>query len=53
MSIETAARYLDAPVERLRKLKERRAIPFSQEAPECRVHFSRSALDEWMRQCAR
>jgi excisionase family DNA binding protein len=49
MSIETAARYLDCPSERVRKLIARRAIPFSQEAPGCRIFLSRSDLDTWMR----
>jgi excisionase family DNA binding protein len=49
MSIATAARYLDVGVERLRKLVAGRAIPFVQEAPACRIFFSRSELDGWMR----
>jgi excisionase family DNA binding protein len=48
MSITTAAEYLDCPVERLRKLVQRRAIPFNQEAPNTRVFFDRHALDRWM-----
>ena len=48
MSIETAARYLDSPVQRLRKLVARREIPYSQEAPGCRVFFARADLDQWM-----
>jgi excisionase family DNA binding protein len=48
MSVETAARYLDVPEERVRKLKERREIPYYQEAPGCRVFFRRSELDDWM-----
>jgi excisionase family DNA binding protein len=48
MAIETAARYLDAPIERLRKLKERGEIPFHQEGPGCRVFFARQDLDAWM-----
>src|SRR4051812_9935980 len=48
MRIETAAAYLDVSVERLRKLKERRQIPFIQQAPAHRVLFARSDLDRWM-----
>lgn len=48
-SIATAARYLDVPAERLRKLVARRAIPYSQEAVGCRISFSRYDLDDWMR----
>ena len=48
MSVETAARYLDVPVERIRKLKDRGALPFYQEAPGCRVFFRRSELDKAM-----
>ena len=52
MSAETVARYLDCPVERVRKLVGGRAIPFVQEAPGCRVFFERKAIDDWMRQSA-
>jgi excisionase family DNA binding protein len=48
MSVETAARYLNASEERVRKLKDRREIPCYQEGPGCRVFFRRSELDEWM-----
>ena len=48
MSVETAARYLDMPVERIRKLIARRAIPFAQEGSGCRIFFSRHDLDDWM-----
>jgi excisionase family DNA binding protein len=48
MSVETAARYLDASEERVRKLKDRREIPHYQEGPGCRVFFRRSELDDWM-----
>jgi excisionase family DNA binding protein len=51
MSVETAARYLDASPERLRKLVARREIPFHQEAPGCRVFFARRDLDDWMTSC--
>jgi excisionase family DNA binding protein len=50
MSVETAARYLDVPPERVRKLKDRREIPFHQEGVGCRVFFARRDLDEWMRE---
>lgn len=49
MAVETAARYLDASPERLRKLAGRRQIPFVQEAKGCRLEFSRADLDRWMR----
>ena len=48
MGVETAARYLDVTVERVRKLKERGRLPCYQEGPGCRVFFRRSELDEWM-----
>jgi len=48
MAIESAARYLDVAVERVRKLHARREIPFYQEGKGCRVFFRRSELDEWM-----
>jgi excisionase family DNA binding protein len=49
MSITTAAAYLDVKVQRLRKLIAARAIPYVQEAPACRIFFSRSDLDAWLR----
>jgi hypothetical protein len=49
MSAETAARYLDVSVERVRKLQGRREIPYYQEGPNCRVFFHRPELDECMR----
>ena len=48
MNAETAARYLDCSVERIRKLKERHHLPYHQEGPGCRVLFNKSDLDEWM-----
>jgi excisionase family DNA binding protein len=48
MSVETAARYMDVSPERVRKLIAQRRIPFSQEAPGCRVFLRRSALDACM-----
>ncbi len=48
MNVETAARYLDCTEERIRKLVERRQIPYYQEGPRCRVFFNRSELDQWM-----
>jgi len=52
MNVATCARYLDVSPERVRKLVATRRIPYSQEAPGCRVFFRRSELDEWMQQCA-
>ena len=49
MGAETAARYLDLSPEALRKLVQRRNVPFSQEGPKCRLSFERSLLDEWMK----
>jgi excisionase family DNA binding protein len=49
MSIETAARYLDCPPERLHKLKQRHQIPHAQDGPGGRIWFEREALDQWMR----
>ena len=48
MSADTASRYLDVSVERVRKLIARREIPFVQEAPGCRVFLGRHDLDAWM-----
>lgn len=48
MSIETASRYLDCSVERLRKLVARNQIPFHQEGPRTRVFFNRFDIDGWM-----
>ena len=48
LSVESAARYLDVAQERVRKLIARRAVPYYQEAPGCRIFFRRSELDEWM-----
>ncbi len=48
MDVKTAARYLDAGPERVRKLIARRAITYYQDGPGCRVSLRRSALDEWM-----
>jgi excisionase family DNA binding protein len=49
MSVETAAAYLDVSPERVRKLQARGQLPFFQEAPGCRVTFSRRELDETIR----
>jgi hypothetical protein len=49
LDVPTAARYLSGTEERIYKLVARRAIPYSQEAPGCRIFFERQALDEWMR----
>jgi excisionase family DNA binding protein len=48
MDVATASRYLDVSEERLRKLIQRREVPFYQEAPRCRVLLKRTELDEWM-----
>lgn len=48
MSVETAARYLDVSEERVRKLKDRRAIPYYQEGRGCRLFLRRSELDAWL-----
>lgn len=48
MDIVAAAAYLGVTVERLRKLKARGEIPYYQDGPNCRVHFRRVELDEWM-----
>lgn len=48
MSAPTAARYLDVSEERIRKLVQRRKIPFAQEAPGYRVFFHRPDLDAHM-----
>lgn len=48
MDIRTAAAYLDVPVERLRKLKERGAVAFIQERRGARVFFKRSDLIAFM-----
>ena len=48
MDIETAARFLDVSVERLRKLVARREIPFAQASEGRRVFFGQRELDAWM-----
>jgi excisionase family DNA binding protein len=48
MSIETASRYLDCTIERLRKLVARHQIPYHQDGPGCRIFFHRPDLDHWM-----
>jgi excisionase family DNA binding protein len=52
MTISTASRYLDCTPGRLRKLKERGRIPFSQEGRGSRVLFERAELDRWLREQA-
>jgi excisionase family DNA binding protein len=49
MGVERAAAYLDMTPEALRKLVQRRKIPFSQEGPGCRLSFARADLDEYAR----
>ena len=48
LSVESAARYLDISPERVRKLIARRAIPYYQDAPGCRVFLRRRELDDCM-----
>lgn len=48
MGVERAAAYLDTTPEALRKLVQRRKVPYSQEGPKCRLSFERRLLDEWM-----
>jgi hypothetical protein len=42
-----AAAYLSLPRSALHKLTGKRAIPFEQEGPGCKLYFKRSALDAW------
>src|SRR5690349_12532587 len=46
LDIEGATAYLGCSVERLRKLVQRRAIPFHQERPNKRIFLHRLELDE-------
>jgi excisionase family DNA binding protein len=48
MSVQTAARYLDMPEGRIRKLVARGEIPYHQEDVGCRISFSRTEVDAWM-----
>ncbi len=49
MDVPTAARYLSVTPGRVRKLIAARRLPYSQEAPGCRVLIERRALDEHLR----
>lgn len=46
--LEHAAEYLGWSPERLRKLVQRRAVPFHQERRGARISFNRQELDEWL-----
>jgi excisionase family DNA binding protein len=48
MDAQAAAAYLGVSVERVRKLKQRQALAYHQEAAGCRVLFARADLDEFM-----
>ena len=48
MSVDTAARYLDMPVEGIRKLIARGAITFAQEGPRMLHLLLPARLDDWM-----
>ena len=48
LSVESAAEYLDVKPERVRKLVARRAIPYYQDGPGCRVFLRRRELDNWL-----
>lgn len=48
LDVKAAAEYLGCTEGRVRKLVERRQIPYSQEAPGCRVFLSKADLDRWM-----
>jgi excisionase family DNA binding protein len=48
MSVKDAATYLGCTDGRVRKLVERRQIPFTQDGPGCPVFLARCDLDRWM-----
>jgi len=48
MGVDGAADYLSCSPERIRKLIQRRAIPFHQERPGGRVFLNRLEIDRWM-----
>src|SRR3954454_24800802 len=48
LSVKDAGVYLGCTEGRVRKLIERRRIPFTQDGPGCRVFLSRRELDSWM-----
>jgi excisionase family DNA binding protein len=46
--VEGAADHLSCSTERLRKLVQRRQVPFHQERAGGRIFFNRNELDEWL-----
>jgi excisionase family DNA binding protein len=48
MNIEATAAYLACSPERVRKMVQRRTIPFHQERPGARVFLNRKEIDQWM-----
>ena len=48
LDVPAAAAFLGITVGRMRKLQARRALPYHQEGPGCRVLFARSDLEEFM-----
>ncbi len=48
LDVDGAALHLGCSTERVRKLVQRRAIPFHQERPGARLFFNRRELDEWL-----
>lgn len=48
LSVAAAADDLGVSEERVRKLIQRRGIPYFQEGPGCRVTLGRADLDAWM-----
>jgi excisionase family DNA binding protein len=48
MDVRTAAEYLGCTPGRVRKLVERRQVPFSQVAPGCRIFLRGRDLDRWL-----
>ena len=48
LDVKAAAAYLGCTVGRVRKLVERRQVPFVQDGPGCRVYLARRDLDSWM-----
>ena len=50
LSVKDAAFYLGCTEGRVRKLVERRQIPFVQDGLGCRISFAVRDLDQWMEQ---
>lgn len=48
MDVDAAARHLGCSPQRVRKLVQRRGIPFHQERRGARIFFSRPELDRWL-----